>query len=76
MDKLRRTRSFQPVLTDIRTSRRPAGTAIRRTRPSTGASRWSTKIADAISAEATELFIQLGRALGGTAEVKNLREAG
>ncbi len=32
------------------------------------------KVADAIAAEATELYAQLDRALGGTAEVKHLRE--
>jgi creatinine amidohydrolase len=75
MDKLRRTRSFQPVLTDIRTIA-PTGwygdpskaTAER------GIAMVET-IANAISKEATELFVQLGKALGGTAELKRLHEA-
>lgn len=75
MDKLRRTRAYQPVLTDIRNIAPtgwygdPAGATVER-----GAV-MREKIAEAIAAEATELFGQLARALGGTAEVKYLREA-
>jgi creatinine amidohydrolase len=75
MDKLRRTRSYQPVLTDIRNI---APTGWYGDPSSATAERGLTMvdtIAEAISAEATELFIQLGKALGGTAEVTHLREA-
>jgi creatinine amidohydrolase len=74
MDKLRRTRSYQPVLTDIRNIAPtgwygdPTGATAER------GSEMVNAIADAIAAEATELFRQLERALGGTAEVKYLRE--
>jgi creatinine amidohydrolase len=75
MDKLRRTRSYQPVLTDIRNIAptgwygNPAGATAERGVAMVDA------IADAIAAEATELFAQLKQALGGTAEIKYLREA-
>jgi creatinine amidohydrolase len=73
MDKLRRTRSYQPVLTDIRNIAptgwygSPAGATAER-----GIS-MVENIATAIATEATELFIQLTRVLGGPAEVKHLR---
>jgi creatinine amidohydrolase len=74
MDKLRRTRAYQPVLTDIRNIAptgwygNPSGATAERGVAMVEA------IADAIAAEATELFTQLNRALGGAAEVKLLRE--
>ncbi len=72
MDKLRRTRSYQPVLTDIRNIAptgwygTPAGATAER-----GAAMVEA-VADAIAAEATELYAQLARALGGTAELAHL----
>ena len=75
MDKLRRTRAYQPVLTDIRTI---APTGWYGNPAAATAERGEVvreKIADAIAADATELFGQLHRALGGTAEIKRLREA-
>jgi creatinine amidohydrolase len=74
MDKLRRTRSYQPVLTDIRNIAPtgwygdPAGATAERGLEMVEA------IANAIATEATELFDELNKALGGTAEVKQLRE--
>ena len=74
MDKLRRTRSYQPVLTDIRNIAptgwygSPAGATADRGLDMVEA------IADAISGESTALFAQLNDVLGGTAEVKRLRE--
>jgi creatinine amidohydrolase len=74
MDRLRRTRSFQPVLTDIRDIAPtgwygdPAGATAERGVEMVEA------IADAIATEGTELFAQLHKVLGGTAEVKRLRE--
>ena len=74
MDKLRRTRSYQPVLTDIRNIAPtgwygdPAGATAER------GIAMMEKIADAIASEAGELFSQLNRVLGGAAEVKHLRE--
>jgi len=74
MDRLRRTRSYQPVLTDIRNIAPtgwygdPAGATAERGVEMVKA------IASAIATEASELFTQLNKALGGTAEVKHLRE--
>lgn len=67
MDKLRRTRSYQPVLTDVRTiaptgwyGKPQAATAER-------GARMISKIAESIAAEAREIFAQLELAQGGTA---------
>ncbi len=74
MDRLRRTRSYQPVLTDIRNIAPtgwygdPAGATAERGVEMVEA------IANSIAVEATDLFAQLNRVLGGTAEVKRLRE--
>ena len=74
MDKLRRTRSYQPVLTDIR-SIAPTGWF--------GSPQYATAekgagmladIADAIAKEATEIYCQLDAAQGGTAELNQLRQ--
>jgi creatinine amidohydrolase len=75
MDKLRRTRSFQPVLTDIRSI---APTGWYGTPQGATAERGATmltRIADAIASEAAEIFAQLEEAQGGVAEVKRLRQA-
>ena len=75
MDKLRRTRSYQPVLTDIRTI---APTGWYGTPESATVERGVAmleKIAESIAAEATELFAQLEATQGGIGEVKHLQEA-
>jgi creatinine amidohydrolase len=75
MDKLRRTRSYQPVLTDIRTI---APTGWYGTPENATAERGVAMletIADSIAAEASELFAQLEATQGGTGEVKHLRKA-
>ena len=75
MDKVRRTRRYQPVLTDIRKIAPtgwygdPAPATVDR-----GVAMMD-KIADTIAEEAGELFVQLEKALGGTAEVNRSREA-
>jgi creatinine amidohydrolase len=75
MDRLRRTRSFQPVLTDIRNIAPtgwygdPSGATAER------GAEMVERIADAIAAEASELFKQLDAVLGAAAEVRQLREA-
>jgi creatinine amidohydrolase len=74
MDKLRRTRSYQPVLTDIRNI---APTGWYGDPSAATAERGAVMleaIANSIASEATELFSQLDTALGGVAEVKRLRE--
>lgn len=67
MDKLRRTRCYQPVLTDVRTiaptgwyGRPQAATAER-------GIHMINKVADSIAGEAKEIFAQLEAAQGGTA---------
>jgi len=76
MDKLRRTRTFQPVLTDIR-SIAPSGWY--------GSPEHATvekglkmldDIADAIAAEATKTFQYLDEVQQGVAEVQHLRGVG
>ena len=76
MDKLRRTRSYQPVLTDIR-SIAPTGWfgSPLHASPEKGR-RMLTDIADAIVREARDIFIQLEQVQGGTREVKQLRQVG
>lgn len=75
MDKLRRTHAYQPVLTDIRSIAptgwygTPEGATAERGRVMVD------KIADAIAAEATEIFSQLEQVQGGVGEVKHLRPA-
>lgn len=75
MDKLRRTRTFQPVLTDIRSI---APTGWYGTPQGATAERGEAmlaRIADAIAAEAAEVFAQLEEVQGGVSEVKRLRQA-
>ena len=74
MDKLRRTRSYQPVLGDVR-SIAPTGWY--------GSPQHATKeksirllngVADEIAREAREIFVQLDAAAGGIAELNRLAE--
>ena len=75
MDKLRRTRAFQPVLTDIRQIAPsgwygdPSPSTVER------GVKMMEDIADAIATEAKELFRQLDVALGSPIEVTSLRKA-
>lgn len=75
MDKLRRTRSFQPVLTDIREIAPTGwyGTPEKATEERGLA--MLERIADSIAAEATELFAQLKAVQRGTGELKHLQKA-
>ena len=76
MDKLRRTRSYQPVLTDIR-SIAPTGWfgSPQHATAAKGVT-MLTDIADAIAKEAREIFKQLEAVQGGTAEIRQRRQAG
>jgi creatinine amidohydrolase len=81
MDKLRRTRAYQPVLTDIR-SIAPTGwygSPQHATAEKSG--RMVSAIADGIATEAAEIFRQLdlaqgGAGHGGVAEIKKTRKVG
>jgi creatinine amidohydrolase len=76
MDKLRRTRAFQPVLTDIR-SIAPTGWFGSPQHATVDKGRLMVaNIADKIASEAREIFRQLDAAQGGTAELKQLRQVG
>ncbi len=76
MDSLRRTRSYQPVLTDVR-SIAPTGwygspqhATVEKSR------RMVNALADAIAKDAAEIFRQLDRMQGGVAEISRLNQAG
>ena len=76
MDMLRRTRSYQPVLTDIR-SIAPTGWFGSPQHATTDkAHRMLTEIADAIAREASDIFRELDAVQGGVAEAKHLRQVG
>lgn len=70
MDKLRRTRSYQPVLTDVRTIAptgwygKPQGATAER------GAQMITSIAESIATEAKEIFAQLDCAQGGVASLE------
>jgi creatinine amidohydrolase len=74
MDKLRRTRAYQPVLTDIR-SIAPTGWfgSPQHAKADKGHAMLND-IADAIAKEAHEIFAQLDAVQGGTAEIRQLRQ--
>ena len=74
MDKLRRTRSYQPVLTDIRSIAPTGWFGSPQHATAEKGHRMLTDIADAIAKEATDIFAQLDAVQGGTAEVKRLRQ--
>jgi creatinine amidohydrolase len=76
MDKLRRTRSYQPVLTDIR-SIAPTGW-YGNPEPATvaKAQRMVNAVADAIARESAEVFAQLSQLQDGVAEITRTGKAG
>jgi creatinine amidohydrolase len=76
MDKLRRTRTYQPVLTDIR-SIAPTGWYGKPEHATVEKGlQMLADIADAITAEATQTFKYLDEVQQGIGEVKSLREVG
>ena len=74
-DKLRRTRSFQPVLRDIKTIAPTGWYGAPEHATVDKGLRMLNDIADAIAREATEIFHMLDEAQGGTAEIKHLKVA-
>jgi creatinine amidohydrolase len=76
MDKLRRTRTFQPVLTDIRSIAATGwfGTPERATEEK--GRRMLGDVAEAIASEATEIFAELDRVQGGAVETRGRRKGG
>jgi len=75
MDKLRRTRSYQPVLTDIRSIAPTGWFGSPQHATADKGARMLTDIADAIAKEATDVFRQLDAVQGAPAEIKHLRHA-
>jgi creatinine amidohydrolase len=76
MDKLRRTRSYQPVLTDIRSIAPTGWFGSPQQATAEKGCRMVTDIAAAIANEAAAIFRQLAAVQGGPAEIKHLRLAG
>ena len=74
MDKLRRTRAYQPVLTDVRSIAPTGWFGSPQHATAEKGHRMLDDIADAIAREAAEIFVQLDAVQGGTAEVKRLRQ--
>jgi creatinine amidohydrolase len=76
MDKLRRTRTFQPVLTDIRSIAPTGWFGSPQHATAEKGKRMLADIADNIARVAREIFRQLDAVQGGTAEIKQLRQVG
>jgi len=75
MDKLRRTRSFQPVLSDIRMIAPTGWYGDPQPATAEKGQRMLASIADNIANEATEIFRQLDQLHGGVAEITGERRA-
>jgi creatinine amidohydrolase len=75
MDRLRRTRSYQPVLSDIRSIAPTGWFGSPQHATAEKGHRMLTDIADAIARDGAEIFRQLDAVQGGTAEIKHLRQA-
>ena len=76
MDKLRRTRSYQPVLTDIRSIAPTGWYGSPEQATAEKGLRMLADIADAIAAEATRTFKHLDEVQQGVAELTRLRRVG
>ena len=74
MDRLRRTRAYQPVLTDIRSIAPTGWFGSPQLATADKGRRMVADIADAIAGEAQEIFRQLDAVQGGIAEVEHLRK--
>ena len=75
MDKLRRTRTYQPVLTDIRSIAPTGWFGSPQHATAEKGARMLTDIVEAIAREAADIFRQLEVVQGGTVEIKHLRQA-
>lgn len=75
MDALRRTRSYQPVLTDIRSIAPTGWYGTPQGATATRGVAMLAKIAGAIADEALRIFENLDKVQGGVAEVKRMRQA-
>ncbi|MGB6537876.1 MAG: creatininase family protein [Xanthobacteraceae bacterium] len=75
MDKLRRTRLYQPVLTDVRSIAPTGWFGSPQHATTEKGARMLADIADAIAKEAAEIFRKLDEVQGGAAAIKHLRQA-
>jgi creatinine amidohydrolase len=76
MDKLRRTRTYQPVLTDIRSIAPTGWFGSPQHATAEKGHKMLADICDAIAREAREIYRQLDAVQGGTREIKQLRQVG
>jgi creatinine amidohydrolase len=76
MDNLRRTPSYQPVLTDIRSITKEGWYGSPQRATPEKAARMITAVADAIAAQSAKIFRQLDQAQGGTAQATRVERAG
>jgi creatinine amidohydrolase len=74
MDKLRRTRTYQPVLTDIRSIAPTGWFGSPQHATAEKGGMMLTDIADAIAREARDIFRQLDAVQGAPREIKQLRQ--
>src|SRR2546423_179180 len=74
MDKLRRTRAYQPVLTDIRSIAPTGWFGSPQHATAEKGKRMLADIADAIAREAIAIFRELDAVQSGPAEIKHLRQ--
>ena len=76
MDKLRRTRAYQPVLTDIRSIAPTGWFGSPQHATAEKGHKMLNDICDAIAKEAREIYRQLEAVQGGPREIKQLRQVG
>jgi creatinine amidohydrolase len=76
MDKLHRTRTYQPVLTDIRSIAPTGWFGSPQHATAEKGHKMLADICDAIAREAREIYRQLDAVQGGTREIKQLRQVG
>lgn len=76
MDRLRRTRLYQPVLTDIRSIAPTGWFGSPQHATAEKGARMLADIAGAIASEAAEIFKRLDEVQGGTAAIRQLRQVG
>jgi len=74
MDGLRRTRSYQPVLTDVRSIAPTGWYGSPQHATMEKSARMLKTVADSIARDATEVFKQLDRIQGGVAQMKEFRK--
>ena len=75
MDALRRTRAYQPVLTDVRSIAPTGWYGSPQNATVEKAQRMLNAVAGSIATQSTEIFKQLDKLQGGVAEIKTLSKA-